>query len=46
MCVPNETEDLNLSLFNMITAINETKTLINIFPVNVNINLMEQNVVK
>ena len=46
MCVPNETEDLNLSVFNMITAINETKSLINIFHVNVNINLMEQNVVK
>ena len=27
-CVPNETEDLNLSVFNMITGINEPKTLI------------------
>ena len=27
-CVPNKTEDLNLSLFNMITGINESKTLI------------------
>ena len=26
-CVPNETEDLNLSVFNMITGINESKTL-------------------
>ena len=25
--VPNKTEDLNLSLFNMITGINESKTL-------------------
>ena len=28
VCVPNETEDLNLSVFNMITGINEPKTLI------------------
>ena len=27
VCVPNKTEDLNLSLFNMITEINESKTL-------------------
>ena len=27
VCVPNKTEDLNLSLFNMITGINESKTL-------------------
>ena len=27
ICVPNETEDLNLSVFNMITGINESKTL-------------------
>ena len=27
VCVPNETEDLNLSVFNMITGINELKTL-------------------
>ena len=26
-CVPNKTEDLNLSMFNMITGINESKTL-------------------
>ena len=25
-CVPNKTEDLNLSVFNMITSINESKT--------------------
>ena len=28
-CVPNKTEDLNLSVFNMITGINESKTLTN-----------------
>ena len=27
VCVLNKTEDLNLSMFNMITAINESKTL-------------------
>ena len=28
VCVPNKTEDLNLSMFNMITEINELKTLL------------------
>ena len=27
VCVPNKTEDLNLSMFNMTTRINELKTL-------------------
>ena len=27
VCVPNETEDLNLYVFNMITGINESRTL-------------------
>ena len=27
VCVPNKTEDVNLNLFNMITEINESKTL-------------------
>ena len=27
VCVPNKTEDLNLSVFNMITEINKSKTL-------------------
>ena len=27
VCVPNKTEDLNLIMFNMITEINELKTL-------------------
>ena len=29
VCLPNKTEDLNLSVFNMITGINELKTLTN-----------------
>ena len=28
LCVPNKTEDLNLSVFSMIKGINESKTLI------------------
>ena len=27
VCVPNKTEDLNLSVFNMVTGTNESKTL-------------------
>ena len=27
VCVPNKTEDLNLSMFNMITGVNESKML-------------------
>ena len=27
VCVPNKTEDLNLSVFNIITGINQLKTL-------------------
>ena len=42
VCVPNKTEDLNLSVFNMITGINESKALKNIYHVNVNVNLMEK----
>ena len=29
VCIPNKTEDLNLSMFNMNTRINESKTLAN-----------------
>ena len=31
VCVPNKTEDLNPSIFNMITGINTSKTLIKHF---------------
>ena len=27
VCIPNKTEDLNLSVFNLITGINESETL-------------------
>ena len=38
LCVPNETEELNLSAFNMITEI--------IYHANVNIKLMLKNVIQ
>ena len=41
-CVPNETEDLNLSEFNIITGINESK----IYHANVNVDLIEENVIQ
>ena len=45
VCVPNKTEDLNLSVFNMITGINESKTLTKHISCNVNVDLMEENVI-
>ena len=44
VCIPNKTEDLNLSVFNMITGINELKISKRLFHANVNVNLIEQNV--
>ena len=38
--VPNKAEYLNLSMFNMITGINELKTLTKHIHTNVNVNLM------
>ena len=32
VCIPNKTEVLNLSVFNITTAINESETLTNPFP--------------
>ena len=37
-CVPCKTGDLNLSVFNIITGINESKNQQSIFHVNVNAN--------
>ena len=42
VCVPNKTEDLNLSIFNIITGINKSKILTK--HENVNASLMLQNV--
>ena len=46
VCVPNITKDLNLSVFNMITRINESKILTNIYHVIVNINLTVASVTR
>ena len=43
LCVPYKTEDLNLSVFNVITRINESKTLKNYILLSMNVNLMEEN---
>ena len=39
-CVQNKTEDLNMSIFNMITGINGSKTLTKDIYSNVNVKLM------
>ena len=45
-CAPNKT-DLNLSVFNIITGINGSKTLTKHIPRKcVNVNLMEENVIQ
>ena len=43
--VPNKAEDLNLSVFDKITGINESKTLTNMYHANVNLNLVVENVI-
>ena len=45
MCVPNKTEDLNLSVFNKIKGINESKTLAKHISCECK-NLMEENVIQ
>ena len=44
--VTNKAEDLNLTMFNMIAGINESKTLTKHYHVNVIVNLMEQNLIQ
>ena len=44
VCVSNKTEDLNLSVFKMITGVNKSKTLQSISQANLNVDLMEENV--
>ena len=43
-CVPNKTDDVNLSVFDMIIRINELKTLVNHIHANVNVSLIIENV--
>ena len=42
----NKTEDSSLSMFNIITGINESKPLASIYHANRNIDLMEENVIQ
>ena len=43
ICIPNKPEHVNLNVFNLITRINESKTLINIYHANVDLNLTVNN---
>ena len=43
VCVPNKTEELNLSVFNIITGINKSKKL---YHANANVILMEENIIQ
>ena len=45
-CVSNETEDLNLHVFKMITRINESKTSTKYIHARVNASLMVENVTR
>lgn len=38
--IPNKMEDVNFKAFNMIEGTNESKTLVNIFRMNVDMKLM------
>ena len=44
VCVPNETEELNLYVSNMITGINESRTLTKHISAYKNVSLMVENV--
>ena len=44
VCIPDKIEDLNLTASNLITGINESKTLTKHILCKCNVNLMEQNV--
>ena len=46
VCIPNKTEDLNLSMFSMVTGQNDSKILTKTYHTNVNVNLMEENVIQ
>ena len=44
ICTPNKTDYGNLHVFNLITRMNESKALKDIFYVTVNVNLKMKNV--
>ena len=45
VCVPKKTEYLNLHVFNMISGINESKTLTKHISCNWNVNSMVENAI-
>ena len=45
ICGPNEIEDINLLVFNMIARKNESKTVTNKFHDIVNLDLMVENII-
>ena len=44
ICVPNKTKDVNLSVFNIITRINQSKTILK--HENIKMHLMVENVIQ
>ena len=46
VCIPNKIEDLNLSVFNMNTDINESQTLTKDISCGYEYNLTEENVIQ
>ena len=46
VCVPNKTEELNLSMFNMVTGINESKTLAKHIACKCKCKLMVESVIQ
>ena len=43
--MPHKIENVNMKVFNMIKQINESKALVNMLPVNTDLNLMAENIV-
>ena len=46
VCVPSKAEDLNLSVFNMVTGINESKTLTKHISCEIKCKFVEKNVIQ
>ena len=46
VCVPKKAEDLNLTVFNMITGTNKSKNWQSIYHAIVNVNLIVENVIQ
>ena len=46
ICVPSEIRYVNVTLFNMITKLNEAKTLVKLFHAIVNANSIAQHVIQ